>query len=70
MDKINGMHQGLLREYISLEVLSLRIGLPQKYLKSLIISSQIPFLDTGNGRLRFREGNVLIALDKIAQIHS
>lgn len=54
-------------DYISLETLAAQIGLPQKYLRDLTASRQIPSLDTGSGRLRFKEKAVRDALAGIEQ---
>ena len=51
--------------YISLEVLAIQLGLPQKFLRELAESKRIPTLKVGN-RLRFNLEAVQEALDKIA----
>ncbi len=53
------------REYISLEILSAKTKLPQKYLKELAVEKRIPYLNV-NGRLKFNPGAVQQALDKLA----
>ena len=53
------------QEYISLEVLAAMLKLPNKYLKELAESNNIPSLDV-NGRLRFCEQQVREALEVLA----
>ena len=53
-------------EYISADVLAIRLGLPRTYLRELIADRQIPFLDV-NGRLRFDEGAVREVLRRLAE---
>jgi len=54
-------------QYLSLEALAATLGLPQKYLKDLAKSNEIPCLDV-NGRLRFDPNRVRKALDRIASL--
>ena len=51
--------------YVSLEVLAIRLGLPQSYLKEAAVKRIIPFLDV-RGRKRFNPSEVQGALDRIA----
>lgn len=53
-------------EYISLECLALRVGLPQSYLRGLIREGRLPHLVVG-GRKRFNESSVCEVLHKIEQ---
>jgi predicted transcriptional regulator len=53
------------KQYISVEVLSAKTKLPQKYLKELAKKNVIPALNV-NGRLRFNPEAVQQALDKLA----
>ena len=53
------------RTYVSLEALAARLGLPQKYLRDMVESDDIPCLDV-NGRLRFNESDVRAALKRLA----
>ncbi len=57
----------MLRDYISFECLAATLCLSPQYLKRLIDSGKIPYLDTGNGRKRFQEESVRLALTKIEQ---
>ncbi|HCO96625.1 MAG TPA: hypothetical protein DIU00_22245 [Phycisphaerales bacterium] len=52
--------------YISLEVLAIRLALPQKYLRELAESKKIPSLKIGC-RLRFNSEAVQETLDKLAE---
>jgi excisionase family DNA binding protein len=52
--------------YITLETLATRLSLPQKFLKQLAHNNEIPFLNV-NGRLRFCEADVKVALSSLAQ---
>lgn len=52
-------------EYISLEALAATLGLPQTFLRRLADQREIPSLNV-NGRLRFDEGEVREALNRIA----
>jgi hypothetical protein len=52
-------------QYISLEILSAKTNLPQKYLKELSGKDLIPYLNV-NGRLRFNPSAVQEALDNLA----
>jgi hypothetical protein len=51
--------------YISISILSIRLGLPEAYLKNLAAKGDIPKLNV-NGRLRFNPEAVQKALDKLA----
>lgn len=53
-------------EYISLELISARLNLPEKYLKELIEEGKIPYLAVGK-RKRFQEQAVRAALSEIEQ---
>ncbi|HUT30840.1 MAG TPA: hypothetical protein VMX13_13695 [Sedimentisphaerales bacterium] len=52
--------------YIPLDSLATRLGLPKKYLKQLAEAGDIPCLDV-NGRSRFNEAEVRVALSSLAQ---
>lgn len=53
-------------EFISLEALSVTLGLPRKYLRELSDTGKIPHLNV-NGRLRFNAAQVRHALVEMAQ---
>ena len=57
----------MLRDYISFECLAGTLCLSPAYLKRLVDSGKIPYLDTGNGRKRFQEESVRLVLTKIEQ---
>lgn len=52
-------------KYISLEVLAIKLNLPQAYIRQLIAKGKIPHLNV-NGRLRFNPAAVQQALDRLA----
>lgn len=54
------------KQYLSLEALAARLGLPRNYLRNLAQEKLIPCLNV-NGRLRFDESNVRAALHQLAQ---
>lgn len=54
-------------DYLSLEALAVTLSLPQTYLKRLIDSGKLPYIDTGNGRKRFQESAVREALSQMEQ---
>ena len=57
----------MITDYISLECLALQLALPKSYLRRLVDTGKLPYIDTGNGRLRFQERAVRQALNKIAE---
>lgn len=57
----------MITNYISLDCLALNLSLPKTYLRRLVKSGELPYVDTGNGRKRFKEDSVRAALDKIEQ---
>ena len=57
----------MIMDYVSLDCLALNLALPKTYLKRLVDTGKLPFIDTGNGRKRFQERAVRAALDKIEQ---
>lgn len=61
------LYKGMITDYISLECLALQLALPKAYLKRLVDAGKLPYIDTGNGRLRFQEQAVRQALDKLAE---
>ena len=54
-------------DYLSLETLSLHLCLPKVYLQRLLKEGKLPYLDTGNGRIRFNPEVVQLILDDLAQ---
>jgi hypothetical protein len=52
--------------YISLSSLSVRLGLPETYLKNLAKNGDIPYLNI-KGRFKFNPDAVQQALDKLAE---
>ena len=61
------LYKGMIKDYLSLECLALQLALPKTYLRRLVDSGKLPYIDTGNGRLRFQEQAVRQALDKLAE---
>ena len=61
------LYKGMITNYISLECLALQLALPKAYLRRLVEAGKLPYIDTGNGRLRFQEQAVRQALDKLAE---
>lgn len=61
------LYKGMITDYISLECLALQLALPKAYLRRLVDAGKLPYIDTGNGRLRFQEQAVRQALDKLAE---
>jgi len=55
----------MIMDYINLECLALNLSLPKTYLKRLVDSGKLPYIDTGNGRKRFQEKAVREALTRI-----
>lgn len=55
-------------QYLTLDALAARLGLPKDYLRNLVEKKQIPCLDV-NGRLRFNEHNVRDAFDRLECHH-
>lgn len=51
-------------QYISLELISAKLNLPEKYLSELVIQGKIPYLSVGK-RKRFKEQAVRTALNRI-----
>jgi excisionase family DNA binding protein len=61
------LYKGMITDYISLECLALQLALPKAYLRRLVDNGKLPYIDIGNGRLRFQEQAVRQALDRLAE---
>jgi len=57
----------MITDYINLECLALNLSLPRAFLKQLVDSGKLPYIDTGNGRKRFQEKAVRETLAQIEQ---
>ena len=55
----------MIADYINLECLALALSLPKTYMQQLVKDGKIPYLDTGNGKKRFQEQTVRLALNKL-----